>query len=134
MMIAINTTRRSIRSWSLAASLLGLAASQMLGAAASAAPDPLENFYSNTLESRHQDGKVFRVYLDRDRNYHVLDETGNTVRQGTYTFNDSKLCFNLGEGKPPECPPFRADLKFGETWDALTSSGKHDYLTLRSGR
>jgi hypothetical protein len=115
--------------------VLALAAGQMLGmAAASAATDPLENFYSNTLESRHQDGKVFRVYLDRDRNYHVLDEAGITVRHGTYTFDDSKLCFNLGEGKAPECPPFRADLKFGETWDALTSSGKHDYLTLRHGR
>lgn len=116
-------------------SLLSLVAGQILGTvAATAAPDPLENFYTNTLESRHQDGKVFRVYLDRDQNYHVLDEAGNTVRQGTYTFKDSKLCFIIGDGKAPECPPFRADLKFGETWDALTSSGKHDYLTLRVGR
>jgi hypothetical protein len=135
MMIAVSTTGHSSRRCSLAVCLLGLVAGQMLGAATvSAVSDPLENFYSNTLESRHQDGKVFRVYLDRDLNYHVLDEAGNTVRHGSYTFKDSKLCFILGDGKPPECPPFRADLKFGETWDAVTSSGKHDYLTLRAGR
>jgi hypothetical protein len=135
MMIAINTAGRSSGRWSVAVCLFGLLAGQMLGtAAASTPPDPLENFYANTLESRHQDGKVFRVYLDRDLNYHVLDEAGNTVRRGTYPFKDSKLCFMLGDGKPPECPPFRADLKFGDTWDAVTSSGKHDYLTLRAGR
>ena len=121
-----------------AVSLLVLVAAPMLGPAAAAAPDPLENFYANTLESRHQDGKVFRVYLERDRSYHVLDEQGQTVRQGTYSFEHDKLCF-FGPGKAAdpgkaECPPFRADLKFGETWDALTSSGKHDYLTLRPGR
>jgi hypothetical protein len=137
MMTAIISAGRSIRRWSLAEAvcLLGLVAGQMPGTAAAATPpDPLENFYANTLESRHQDGKVFRVYLERDRSYHVLDEAGNTVRQGSYTFNDSKLCFILGDGKAPECPPFRTDLKIGETWDALTSSGKHDYLTLRAGR
>jgi hypothetical protein len=102
-------------------------------AAAADPQDPLQNFYANTLESRHQDGKVFRVYLDRDLSYHVLDQEGNTVRHGTYTFNDNKLCF-FDQGKAAECPPFRADLKLGETWDATTSSGKHDYLTLRAGR
>jgi hypothetical protein len=127
---------RSGRDWSLAGmvTLSVLVAGQMLAVAAAATPpDPLENFYVNTLESRHQDGNVFRVYLERDRSYHVLDEQGKTVRQGAYSFEHDKLCF-FDHGKAIECPPFRADLKLGETWDAVTSSGKHDYLTLRPGR
>jgi hypothetical protein len=118
----------------VAAILIGLIAGTIAGALAAATPpDPLENFYANTLESRHQDGKVFRVYLERDLSYHVLDAQGKTVRRGTYTFEHDKLCF-FDQGKTIECPPFRADLKLGETWDAVTSSGKHDYLTLRPGR
>jgi hypothetical protein len=132
----MSTARRSNGGWSVAGalSLFCLVASQMAAAPVAAAPpDPLESFYANTLESRHQDGKVFRVYLERDLSYHVLDEQGKTVRQGTYSFEHEKLCF-FDQGKTIECPPFRADLKLGETWDAVTSSGKHDYLTLRPGR
>jgi len=136
MRIAMSTSGRSTPGTSVAGvvSLLILAGGRILGAAAAVPPpDPLETFYANTLESRHQDGKVFRVYLERDNSYHVLDEQGKTVRQGTYSFEHDKLCF-FNQDKTTECPPFRADLKLGETWDALTSSGKHDYLTLRPGR
>jgi hypothetical protein len=113
---------------------LALIGGMMINTAAAAAPkDPLEPFYVNTLESRHEDGKVFRVYLERDHSYHVLDEQGNIARHGTYTFSDNKLCF-FDDGKASGCPPFRTDLKLGETWDATTSTGKHDYLTLRPGR
>jgi hypothetical protein len=132
----MSTAGRSSRRWSLAGavSVLVVVASPMAAAPAAAAPpDPLENFYANTLESRHQDGKVFRVYFERDLTYHVLDEQGKTVRQGTYSFEHDKLCF-FDQRKTVECPPFRADLKLGETWDAVTSSGRHDYLTLRPGR
>jgi hypothetical protein len=132
----MSTARPLNGGWSVAGalSLFCLIASQMATAPAAAAPpDPLETFYANTLESRHQDGKIFRVYLERDLSYHVLDEQGKTVRQGTYSFEHEKLCF-FDQGKTIECPPFRADLKLGETWDAVTSSGKHDYLTLRPGR
>jgi hypothetical protein len=126
---------RASDGWSIGTAILfTLVTGTLAGAAAAAAPpDPLENFYANTLESRHQDGKVFRVYLERDLSYHVLDELGKTVRQGTYTFEHEKLCF-FDQGKTIECPPFRADLKLGETWDAVTSGGKHDYLTLQPGR
>jgi hypothetical protein len=127
----MSTAGRSRHGWGIT----GLVGSLIViaGLAAAAPQGPLEKFYGNTLESRHEDGKVFRVYLDRDLNYHVLDQQGNTIRQGTYTFTDNKLCF-FDQGKAGECPPFRADLEIGKTWDGLTSTGHHVYLTLRPGR
>jgi hypothetical protein len=111
--------------------LLYLAAAQAQPAATTS-KDPFVNFYGNTMESKHQDGQVFRVYFNPDHTYKVLDKDGKVVRDGTYTYKDKKLCF-YKDGKAIECPPFRADLKMGETWDA-GKTDHHDYLTLKPGR
>lgn len=108
-----------------------LIASSALTFARAEDADPMEKFYANTLISKHDDGGLYYVYFNKDRTYRVLHD-GKEIKAGTYTYDAGKLCM-VDKDKSVECPPFRADLKVGETWDAVTPKG-HDRLTLSAGR
>lgn len=114
----------------IALMLAGLAVG---GAALAADPvDPMHNYYGNTLLSKHEDGGVYEVYFEPDHSFKVTHE-GKIVKQGTYTLDGGKMCM-LINNKVDECPPFRIDMKVGESWDAVTPNGHHDLLTLKRGR
>ncbi|MEH6664078.1 MAG: hypothetical protein V7678_04455 [Brevundimonas sp.] len=103
------------------------------GGGADAAAGLLEPAFRNTLQITGSDGRVSRMWLDRDG---VYRGHGRRVSSGVWRLRGDQLCFTQRRPIPipvPYCTPLVAG-DVGTRWNARSATGDRVVIEIVRGR
>ena len=121
----------------LAAALLfaALPAAASAVAPTTAADSRLEAAFGNTIVSTYPDGRVAKLWLERDGGYRGQGRKGG-LSSGRWTVKGDKICLKQTRPMPMPmtyCTPL-VDGKVGARWSGKAVTGEPVRLELVSGR
>jgi hypothetical protein len=112
--------------------LLAVAALAVCG---SAAADPMQGRYGNTVRITAKDGKLSRAYYNADKSVTVMRPDGGVIT-GTWEIEGAELCVSASVMlmSVKRCLPFVPDKKPGDTWTQKGPDGDEVSITIVAGR
>lgn len=105
----------------------------MLGYAAPALADTIENSYGNTITVTGPDGSVARYYFEPDGTFSAVQ--GGNAFHGAWEIRGDQICLKAPEVQAEEdCSPYPADKNVGDAWSEDAGGGATVSFTITRGR
>jgi hypothetical protein len=95
----------------------------------------MDETYGNTVvvtAGAGADAVVLRYRFEANRTFTVTFPDGS-AGAGTWAVTGAQICLTMADGQP-ECHPYRADRKVGDTWSVQEADGSTTTVSIVRGR